>query len=163
MTFEQCIGHILKWEGGLSDHPNDPGGLTKYGIAKKFYPHLDIANLTKDQAIEIYRKDYWHRNKLEEMPPKFRLAYFDCVVNQGPNAAAKILQRTVGVTVDGIIGPKTRTAMLIAGDDLTMRFLAGRMMHYVSLTNLWPDFGLGWTRRLIDTAIESGKQLRLLS
>lgn len=160
MNFENCIGHILKWEGELSDHPNDPGGLTKYGIAKKFYPHLDIANLTKDQAIEIYRKDYWNKNRLEDFPPHFRQAYFDCVVNQGPGAAAKILQKAVGTTADGIIGPKTKTAMLMVQEDLTMRFLAQRMMHYVSLTNLWPDFGLGWTRRLIDTAIESGRKLK---
>ena len=57
--FTRCIRHILNEEGGYVNHAKDPGGETKYGISKRAYPHLDINNLTLDEAEAIYRLDYW--------------------------------------------------------------------------------------------------------
>lgn len=34
--FEDFVKVILKHEGGYVDHPNDPGGATKYGISLRF-------------------------------------------------------------------------------------------------------------------------------
>jgi lysozyme family protein len=56
-AFEILIGH----EGGYVDHPDDPGGETKYGISKRSYPEVNIAALTLDKAKAIYREDYWDR------------------------------------------------------------------------------------------------------
>lgn len=156
MKFEDCIEFILKWEGGYSNHPSDPGGETNYGIAKKFYPKLDIKNLTRGQAIDIYQVDYWKRNNLADIPVYLRLAYFDCVVNQGPGAAVKILQRALGLKPDMIFGPKTREALTKSGPDIVLKFLSERMLHYASL-DAFPVFGKGWTKRLIDATLESGR------
>ena len=41
-TFEQCIDHVLKHEGGYVDDPKDLGGETNFGISKRAYPELDI-------------------------------------------------------------------------------------------------------------------------
>ena len=43
--FNKCIEIVLKFEGGLSDHVEDRGGLTNYGISQKAYPKIDIKKL----------------------------------------------------------------------------------------------------------------------
>ena len=55
--FNKCIKIILRNEGGYVNHPSDPGGETNMGIAKRFYPNLDIENLTEEEAIKIYYED----------------------------------------------------------------------------------------------------------
>ena len=62
-TFEQIIDGVLEHEGGYVNDPYDKGGETKFGIAKRWYPDVDIKNLTKSlesfihtQTIEKYRK-----------------------------------------------------------------------------------------------------------
>ena len=49
-TFEEIIEIVLEHEGGYVNDPDDAGGETKYGIAKRWYPDVDIKNLTKEQA-----------------------------------------------------------------------------------------------------------------
>ena len=66
MRFEDCIDKVLEHEGGYVNDPNDLGGETNFGVSKKAYPDLDIKNLTRDEAKEIYRKDYWERYKIEK-------------------------------------------------------------------------------------------------
>ena len=51
--FETAYNFTASHEGKISKNENDPGGITKYGISKRAYPHLDIENLTPEQAKEI--------------------------------------------------------------------------------------------------------------
>ena len=53
-TFNEIIEKILEHEGGYVDDPLDAGGETNFGITKKFYPNVDIKNLTEEQAKKIY-------------------------------------------------------------------------------------------------------------
>ena len=48
----------------------DPGGETKFGISKRAHPDLDIANLTRDQAGAVYRRDYWDRLRCFDLPAR---------------------------------------------------------------------------------------------
>ena len=100
-TFDRCVRAVLLEEGGLSDHPQDPGGLTKYGISRRAYPDLDIRRLTMDDVIEIYRRDYWNPVCGTDLPASLALLVFDSAVNQGVGTAARLLQKAVGVTADG--------------------------------------------------------------
>jgi lysozyme family protein len=59
--FERALAFTLRWEGGLSQDPDDPGGTTKYGISARAHPEVDVRNLTLEDAKEIYRKEYWER------------------------------------------------------------------------------------------------------
>ena len=104
-NFDRCIrAVVLSEEGGLSDHPQDPGGLTKYGISRRAYPDLDIRRLTMDDAIELYRRDYWNPVHGTDLPPPLALLLFDAAVNQGAGTAVRLLQKAVGVTEDGNFG-----------------------------------------------------------
>ena len=54
MSFQDHIVDVLEHEGGFVDDPDDKGGMTKYGISKRSYPDVDIENLTKAEAVQIY-------------------------------------------------------------------------------------------------------------
>ena len=94
-TFDEIIEVTLHHEGGYVHDPTDLGGETNYGIAKRFYPDVDIKNLTKEGAKEIYKKDYWDKNKVDDLTPELKHIFFDMCVNQGRGTAVKILQRAI--------------------------------------------------------------------
>ena len=150
MSFERSVDFILKHEGGYVNHPRDPGGETNMGIAKKFYPDLDIKNLTRQQAIGIYRRDYWERVRCHEMPPAIAHMVFDSAVNQGINASARILQRALRVKDDGVIGPVTLAATRNANQAALLSEMAAVRGNWYAATRNVDVFGLGWYRRLID-------------
>lgn len=85
--FEKAIKFTLRWEGGYTDDPNDPGGETKYGISKKSYPTLDIINLTLEHAKEIYFENYWKKADCDILDFPMNLIVFDTAVNLGVTRA----------------------------------------------------------------------------
>lgn len=85
--FEAAFQLVVGEEGGYVNDPHDPGGETRYGISKRAYPNLDIANLTLQQAHDIYRRDYWDRLNLDALSWDKALLEFDAAVNQGPGYA----------------------------------------------------------------------------
>jgi lysozyme family protein len=106
--FEKFIPIIFKNEGILSDNVNDSGGLTKYGISQRAYPNLDIRNLTKQQAEEIYKRDYYDVCKIDLIENELLAIHvFDMAVNAGIGRSIRMLQRVILVDVDGVMGEKT--------------------------------------------------------
>ena len=106
ISFDEIIEVTLHHEGGYVHDPKDLGGETNFGIAKRFYPDVDIKNLTEEKATDIYRADYWDKNRVEELPEQLRHVFFDMCVNQGYGTAVKILQRACNakgadIAVDG--------------------------------------------------------------
>ena len=87
LLFQRCILFVLDQEGGYVNDPRDPGGETNFGISKRSYPDVDIRALTKPQAIEIYRKDYWLPSGAVAAPWPLCLAILDAAVLQGPRMA----------------------------------------------------------------------------
>ena len=152
-TFNEIIEKVLEHEGGYVNDPTDRGGETKYGITKKFYPDVDIKNLTIDQAKHIYHTDYWRRGKCDEIPSKLRHIYFDMLVNFGKRGAVKVLQRAANaknkdkIDVDGGLGPATLKA--IKNLELE-RVRAYRVLRFANLVIKKPEqerFWFGWFRR----------------
>lgn len=149
MTFQEAVEFILKHEGGLSDDAQDSGGLTKFGISQKSYPDLDIRSITREQAIAIYKKDYWDKCRCSELPHGIDLLVMDSAVNQGPTAAIRMLQKAVRVTADGVIGPTTIKVTTAAGRDGVIAY-AGRRMYQYGLHPKFSHFGPGWSQRLME-------------
>lgn len=136
----------------------DSGGLTKYGICKKSYPKLDIANLTYQQAFDIYINDYWKSAKSDLIPRPLNALTFDFCVTSGPKNAMKILQRAVGTPDDGIWGPKTNAAAQEACSTMpkllaaTRLFTEKRIAYYQAIVTNKPNqakFLNGWINRAI--------------
>ncbi|RZF83726.1 secretion activator protein [Pseudoalteromonas sp. CO325X] len=113
LAFSQCMLQILHLEGGLrddggiNDKASDRGGLTKFGISQRAFPSVDIASLTLEQAVRLYHRHYWRPIHGEELPDGVNLMLFDAAVQHGVGSSAKLLQRKIGVSADGIIGPNT--------------------------------------------------------
>ncbi|MBC8050740.1 MAG: glycoside hydrolase family 108 protein [Chitinophagales bacterium] len=163
-NFSAALKHVLKFEGGYSDHPLDPGGATNLGITKRTLERFRKRSVTKSEvralksseAAAIYRKDYWNLAACDRLPPGIDLAVFDCAVNQGVGRARKWLQQAARVRADGAIGERTIAAVKTAdGRALLLEFMALRMRHYGLLSRLFSAFGLGWSRRLMATMAEA--------
>jgi lysozyme family protein len=154
-TFDQAFALVV----GFSTDQNDPGNWTsgkvgigefkgtKYGISAASYPHLDIPNLTPDEAKAIYGSDYWAAACCDQMPWPLALFVFDCAVNQGVGAAKMTLQQSLGVKVDGVIGPVTVAAAQNADVEHVALFMASRGIRYTH-SPIFPGNGLGWFKRL---------------
>jgi len=168
-NFSSALTHVLKFEGGYSDHPSDPGGATKFGITHAVLTRhrghqvgkAEVKALTKEEAAAIYRADYWEAACCDDLPSGLDLAVFDCAVNQGAGRAKRFLQQAARVTVDGRIGPVTLAAVRAAPSDaLLIEFMARRMRSYGLLRRLFRTFGLGWSRRLMAVHAEALALLR---
>ncbi len=150
--WDAAIAFVLNAEGGYTLDPNDPGGETKYGISKKAYPSVDIKNLTMQQAMEIYHKDYWLPCSGDDLPTGFAIATFDCGVNQGTTKAKRLLQMALEVEVDGVIGIGTLTAAAKAAPWRVKRLLSLRLAEYARLMHENPNllvFAVDWFYRVI--------------
>lgn len=143
--FPAAVQIVLEAEGVFSDNPNDPGKETVYGIARASHPDLAPWPPTKDQAIAIYRSEYWDAHRCGEMPWAWALAIFDGEVNQG--SVIKLAQTTLGLKPDGVVGNDTLTAINKASDEILNLFFTGRAIAYIANLN-FANFGRGWLKRL---------------
>jgi lysozyme family protein len=158
MTFDEAFHELLGHEGGYSDHPDDPGGETMWGVteavAKANGYYGPMKDLPVDFAKAIYKKDYWDKVRADAMPEFIRYALFDAAVNSGPEQAIQWLQRTVGETVDGKLGPKTLAAVAKADPEaVEARMLGYRLLFMTDLKN-WRSFNRGWAKRIAQLLIE---------
>lgn len=147
-NFDTAINRLLDNEGGYVNNPADPGGETKFGISKRSYPTLDIAALTRDQAIDIYRRDFWEPIDGDALPNGIGFQLLDFAVNSSIQTAVRALQRSIGVADDGHFGPVSLAALqATAPHDFIMMFVAERLFFMSGLSG-WPTFGRGWARRI---------------
>lgn len=146
--FQKLIERVLIHEGGYVNDPSDPGGETRWGISKRAYPDGDITRLSRERAIELYRRDYWAPIKGEELPPVIAFQVLDAAVNHGTSRAIKWLQQAVGADDDGVLGPKTMLAVKTTPQlDLLARFNSVRLEFYAGLPT-WANYGRGWAKRV---------------
>ena len=153
--WQTAIDFVLSYEGGLADNPSDPGGLTNWGISSRSYPSLNIRNLSRESASEIYRRDFWENVHGDELPGPMAVAVFDSAVNQGAGTAKRMLQIALNVEADGIIGPRTIKAAHDGGLDAVVRFLAERAVRYHETMRDVPGlnvFAHNWYFRLFSLA-----------
>jgi lysozyme family protein len=136
--WQKAISFTLKYEGGMNftvaadgsyvmkeASKTDPGGPTNMGIlmgtlataiGQGVIPDTKLHKLTKDQAMLIYKKNYWDRYGWGDVNWPSCAVCFDSCVHHG--GFAKILQLAVNdlgykeqtVTVDGKFGPVTYAA-----------------------------------------------------
>jgi len=157
MNFSEIFNRSMGHEGGYVNHPNDPGGETHWGISKRSYPNVDIKNLTREQASEIYFRDFWKPVLLTVPHDSVRFQLFDAAINHGVGNATRMLQRAVGVADDGHWGPMSRNAYhAMSENDVLLRFLAYRLKFFTKLST-FKTFGGGWANRVADNLLYGAK------
>lgn len=156
-NFPACLKVTLAHEGGWADHPSDPGGATMKGITigrfRQYKPNATKSDLRaiSDAMVErIYRDDYWKPVLGDDLQYGVDLAVFDFAVNSGPPRAARYLQAVVGAKQDGVIGPETLKAAILAGGKSTIQKLCAKRLSFVQGLSTFKVFGKGWSRRIAD-------------
>lgn len=153
--FEPAVEFLLSNEGGYSNNPHDHGGETKYGISKRSYPNVDIANLTIEQAKDIYEGDFW--NGYGELSSQvIANKCLDMAANMGNRNANKVLQQACGdsgfpTMVDGAFGPNTVAAANMCDETTLLDYVRARAKeHYREIVLNDPTqqvFLNGWLKR----------------
>ncbi len=157
-NFETALEHIFAVEGGYVDHPKDPGGATNRGITratlaawrKKTVSKQNVKNLTRHEAAQIYRANYWDKVCGDDLPSGVDIAVFDHAVHSGPARAIRNLQGAINVPMDGIYGTVTASAVQRFSAENLITTLCERRMMMLKRLPTWNTFGKGWTRRLDD-------------
>lgn len=117
---------INTWEGGFVNHPNDPGGATKYGVTRRTWakytnrpisavPISEIRDLTLEQAVDFYEHVTWVDYHIGSFPIEIWEVVFDLRVNHSPKGGTLILQRALRTKltldetspIDGKMGEQT--------------------------------------------------------
>lgn len=139
---DKALEFVLKWEGGYVNDPDDAGGETKYGIAKRFFPNLDIKNLTKEDAASIYESQYWTRAGCPWLKDyNLAIVVFDTAVNCGVGFAKSTLEKTENID----------------------EYLELRKKRYFEIITKNPanrKFRNGWANRVNDLAALVGSRVR---
>lgn len=173
-NFETAFAHTMKAEGGYVNDPQDPGGETYKGIARKMNSKWDgwiiidmmkkettfPANLDSNERLQqdikqFYEVNYWDKIRGDEIVNQdIAESLFDFAVNAGPATSAKLAQITVGAEPDGVIGPKALEK--INGDNpraFLALFALNKIARYVSICEKRPEskkYFLGWVRRTLE-------------
>lgn len=110
ITLKEALVFTLKWEGGYSNHPLDPGGATNYGIIQSRYDQYratkglskqPVKNITVAEYEEIYDKFYWDPVRAQYVDGTLGLVLFDTAVNLGVGGCISRLQSSLKVPVTG--------------------------------------------------------------
>ena len=122
--YSKIIKQVLLSEGNdkITNDPADRGGLTRFGVADAADGIKDgmtdvngdgkadkkIIDLTEADAIQIFKREYYDPIHAEYFKSKeLILNIFDFGVNAGIVQAVKTLQKALGITEDGVVGPNT--------------------------------------------------------
>jgi lysozyme family protein len=164
-VIDALLDEVLRREGGYVNHPADRGGPTKFGITAKTLGDWrrlgraatapEVSALTTDEARAIYRQRYIADPGFEGIKHLPLLALLiDAGVHSGPKRAVEWLQTALGVSADGVLGPRTRTALMTADPAvLYRRVLAGRLRflgRLITQDRRQAAFAAGWMNRLAE-------------
>lgn len=160
--FKKAFEKTKKLEGGFSNHANDKGGATNWGItesvARSHGYKGDMKDFTLSQAAEIYYKSYW-KPEFEQFGPLVSSFLFDCCVNHGFGGMSTILQNAINtltrnnVEVDNYAGTKTYSAAKKLNQErLFIMLNSCRVQYFLNICKRdesQEDFIFGWVSNRI--------------
>jgi lysozyme family protein len=162
VTDDEIVAGIVSREGGFSDNASDRGGSTNFGISARelgMWRKLrrpattkEVRALTEEEARKIYLAQY--------LPPFqgvpfdwLRAQLVDFGVLQGTATAVRGLQTVLGVQVDGVIGERTKAALLATNWKwVNNSLIAHRVKGFVDLVTkdvTQTVFFKGWVSRAV--------------
>lgn len=161
-NFQNSLVLIFGHEGKFSNHPDDPGGATNFGVTQKTFnfwrryegkPIESVRNITIFEASRLYKKQYWDAVRGDMLPIGLDHVIFDYAVNSGPVKAIKELQKALQITSDGVIGAETELNIReLSGktDKISalIKLILKRRMSFLRRLKNWRSFGRGWTNRV---------------
>lgn len=92
--FANAVAQVLSHEGGYNAHDMN-GKPVNFGINQGANPDINVKNLTRDQAIQLYHDRYWVPSGAENLPANMQAPYFDVYI-RNPAAAKRAWAQSGG-------------------------------------------------------------------
>lgn len=171
--FNQALQLVLQNEGGYVNDPNDPGGETYKGVARKMNSNwigwtlIDLqkkqpnfpANLANNGELnaeiqQFYKVGYWDTVKGDDITDQ-RVAntIFDFGVNAGVSTSVILAQKVTEVNEDGVMTADTVTAVnAMEGDKFLAYFTIAKIARFIKIVQHRPasqKYFYGWIRRAL--------------
>jgi len=155
-NFPKALEAVLAYEGGFSDDPLDPGGMTNLGVTRAVWSAWlgraasvkEMTELTASAVAPMYKRKYWDAINADELPDGLDHCVFDFAVNSGVGRAAKLLQSCLGVTADGQIGPKTLAAAAACDVKKVIELYGLARLTFLKSLPHWSVYKNGWSTRV---------------
>ncbi len=169
--FNPALLKVLSHEGGYVNDPDDLGGETYKGIARKSHPawpgwHIIdqskkdksfpvtlVDDLNLQQLVEqFYFESFWEPLRADQIQNQTSAeSFFDFAVNAGLNTSVRLVQSIVGTNIDGIIGEKTLSKInTMDFGHFQAALTVAKLKYYMSIIRRRPTskkFLLGWISR----------------
>jgi lysozyme family protein len=173
-TFEQALQKTLVNEGGYVNDPDDPGGETYKGVARKIFSTWEgwqivdtlkqrsgfPTSLDKDAELQtlvhdFYKVNFWDRVKGDQITDEHvAFSIFDFAVNTGVGTSSILAQHVVNVNPDGVIGNGTVAAINAMDPEFFLAsFTVAKVVRYVGIVNKRPvsrKYFFGWISRAVN-------------
>jgi len=174
--FLPALQKVLVHEGGYVNDPDDPGGETYKGIARKMnskwdgWVSVDInkkqpgfpANLENDSVLQAKISDFYHVNYWDKIlgdqinNQEVATSIFDFAVNAGTSSSATLAQIVIGENADGVIGNVTITKLnQFDAEHFLASFTVAKIARYMSIIKKRPTsqkYLYGWVKRALNEA-----------
>jgi len=171
--FTQAFQLMIAHEGGYGNDPDDPGGETYKGVARKIFSKWDgwtkvdilkrqtgfPANLDKDPELQqnvsdFYRVTFWDKMNGDQIANQdIANSIFDFGVNAGSGTSSSLAQMVVGAKSDGVIGPDSISAINnFDPDHFLASFTVAKIARYVNIVKKRPTsrkYFYGWVIRAL--------------
>ncbi len=171
--FTSALKVVLDHEGGYVNDPDDPGGETYRGVARKmhskwegwveidmakneanFPANLDANTKLQDAIEHFYKVNFWDSVSGDDISSQLVAdSIFDFGVNAGVRVSSALAQEIVGATADGVIGPKSVKALNAFDEEhFLAAFIVAKIARYVAIIKRRPTsrkYLYGWVRRAL--------------
>jgi lysozyme family protein len=155
-NFDAAFNAMLKDEGGYSNDPRDPGGMTNLGVTRDNWKSWigrepseeEMRALRPNDVKPMYKAMYWDKVWGDKLPRGLDYAMFDFAVNSGPFRAISVLQKLVSCAQDGVMGPRTFDAVNSANTAALIAQLSAARLKFLQGLSTYSVFGKGWSSRV---------------
>lgn len=161
--FMKAAKIVLGLEGGFSEYdPSTGDPRTNKGVIQEEYnefrkqnnlPNADVKNITTDEALAIYKQNYWDKiqgDKMYAINPKLAILIFDSAVNLGIGGANEVIKKSI--STDGNRFDDTMIEDIIASaSDTVDDLFEKRHQKYndiIAKDSVMGKYDKGWTNRL---------------
>lgn len=166
---DNVIKHILQWEGGYVNDPNDPGGATNRGVTlttwqqycHQYTGRADRANIeglkamTIEEWTDLFTRMFWDTAECSEIKTTSIADMLADFYWHSGRYAIRVLQRCAGATVDGIVGKNTLAMVnsFRTQRNLFFNYKQARIQYLENIVRRRPSsakYLKGWLRRVND-------------
>lgn len=158
--FGATMDLMFNLEGKKSDDPRDRGGRTNFGVTQSTYnrwrdsknlPRQDVFKITKDEAMQLYKKNFWGIIGGDKLPQKTAMALMSFALTDGPEDSVRLVQRMLKIPATGYMGPATLAKInkLVAkyGDEGFANKVLNRQIIRYKNDEQAHIYGRGWVNR----------------